>query len=388
MSHKKTLTCFFTFVSLFLFLFCYPVSVRAEDRQSLLWTGEAIDFEKLSELCRKYNITSKDVLFANDIPEDAHPAKGTALIIPSSRRDVIAVWQIVQSKNRKQDNLVNVKLHGVPSFMTASETSDKTVKLSASEPPKEEVTLLSSSTSPKEAIAKSLKTEPVKEKKLTPKASNPPKTDSYVQQAAYNEVKSSAATVKNESGSGMRLVISGGNVEVVRSSPSKAIVELNEKKGVSDSGNIMSGFILKPTPSNKELRLSSKKMIWPVNGKVSSPFGWRSKNRFHSGIDIPMPRGTAIKAAADGVVSNVVPHGCRSFSGYGNVILIDHGKGLVTMYSHCLSMSVKAGQKVKQGDVIGTVGRTGRATTNHVHFEVRVNGKAVNPITYLPPSFN
>jgi murein DD-endopeptidase MepM/ murein hydrolase activator NlpD len=124
------------------------------------------------------------------------------------------------------------------------------------------------------------------------------------------------------------------------------------------------------------------KMRWPVSGKVSSGFG-RRKRRLHAGIDIPMPQGTPIVAAQDGVVLKVIAAKSKGYRGYGNAVLIDHGSGIVTMYAHCQSVSVKAGQRVKQGEVVGLVGNTGRTTTHHIHFEVRKDGKAVDPIPYL-----
>jgi murein DD-endopeptidase MepM/ murein hydrolase activator NlpD len=120
---------------------------------------------------------------------------------------------------------------------------------------------------------------------------------------------------------------------------------------------------------------------------VTSEFGWRP-NPFggnggegHSGLDLGAPKGTPIHAARDGVVSSVVDSGS---SGYGYHLVIDHGDGMVTLYGHCSKVYVRSGQTVKQGDVIAAVGSTGRSTGNHLHFEIRVNGKAVNPRNYLP----
>jgi murein DD-endopeptidase MepM/ murein hydrolase activator NlpD len=122
-------------------------------------------------------------------------------------------------------------------------------------------------------------------------------------------------------------------------------------------------------------------------GMVTSEFGWRP-NPFgggggegHSGIDLGAPKGTPIQAARDGVVSYVKNSGS---SGYGYHVVIDHGDGMVTLYGHCSKVYVRSGQTVKQGDVIAAVGSTGRSTGNHLHFEIRINGRAVNPRNYLP----
>jgi murein DD-endopeptidase MepM/ murein hydrolase activator NlpD len=121
----------------------------------------------------------------------------------------------------------------------------------------------------------------------------------------------------------------------------------------------------------------SGQFIWPVNGPITSPFGprWGS---FHPGIDIGVPYGTPIHAAAAGRVIY-----CRWMSGYGNLVMIDHGGGLVTLYGHQSRIGTSCGQNVAQGDVIGYVGCTGYCTGPHLHFEVRLNGSPVDPLGYL-----
>ena len=120
---------------------------------------------------------------------------------------------------------------------------------------------------------------------------------------------------------------------------------------------------------------------------VTSEFGWRP-NPFgggggegHSGLDMGAPKGTPIQAARTGVVSYVKDSGS---SGYGYHVVIDHGDGMVTLYAHCSKVYVRSGQMVQQGDVIAAVGSTGRSTGNHLHLEVRIGGKKVNPRQFLP----
>lgn len=112
---------------------------------------------------------------------------------------------------------------------------------------------------------------------------------------------------------------------------------------------------------------------YPVDGVLSSPYGWRH-GRMHSGTDIRAPRGTEIHATFDGVVRFARYNGA-----YGNCIVIRHYNGLETMYAHALKMMVKVNQEVKAGDVIAQVGRTGRATGDHLHFEVRAAGQTIDP---------
>jgi murein DD-endopeptidase MepM/ murein hydrolase activator NlpD len=117
--------------------------------------------------------------------------------------------------------------------------------------------------------------------------------------------------------------------------------------------------------------------IWPVSGPITSPFGMRW-GTLHPGIDIGVPTGTPIHAAAAG---NVIY--CGWMSGYGNLVMIDHGGNLATLYGHQSRIAVSCGEQVAQGQVIGYSGCTGFCTGPHVHFEVRVNGSPVDPLGYL-----
>lgn len=124
-------------------------------------------------------------------------------------------------------------------------------------------------------------------------------------------------------------------------------------------------------------------LAWPVTGTITSPFGYRRSPfgggmEFHQGLDIAAPMGTTITAAAAGTVISAGWYG-----GYGNYILIDHGGGMATGYGHCSQIFVQVGQKVQKGQAIGAVGSTGMSTGPHVHFEVRLNGKPVDPTPYL-----
>ena len=129
------------------------------------------------------------------------------------------------------------------------------------------------------------------------------------------------------------------------------------------------------TNSNKA---SSKQWCFPLPGaKVISPYGKRGKRR-HSGVDIKTKDRDSIYAAFDGEVVFSKP-----YYGYGNLVRIKHANGLETYYSHNSENLVKEGQHVKAGQVIALVGQTGRATTPHLHFEIRVNGKTRNPANYF-----
>jgi murein DD-endopeptidase MepM/ murein hydrolase activator NlpD len=125
-------------------------------------------------------------------------------------------------------------------------------------------------------------------------------------------------------------------------------------------------------------------LIWPVDGPVVSGFGPRTIEghyEFHPGIDIAVPSGTPIRAAAAGTVIFTEPE--SSSGGYGNYTCIDHGGGLSTCYAHQESFAVSAGQQVSQGQVIGYSDCTGYCFGPHVHFEVRIDGEVTDPMAYL-----
>ena len=139
---------------------------------------------------------------------------------------------------------------------------------------------------------------------------------------------------------------------------------------------------------NKSEMLCCIPAIQPVNNKnlkrISSYFGFRTDpiykvRKFHSGIDFSAPEGTAIYATGDGVVSGIY----HSNRGYGNNMLIKHGYGYSTMYAHIHDFKVKKGQHVKRGQLIATVGNTGKSTAPHLHYEIIKDGKKVNPIYYF-----
>lgn len=123
--------------------------------------------------------------------------------------------------------------------------------------------------------------------------------------------------------------------------------------------------------------------VSPVSGQMTSPFGWRTdpitgNPRFHGGIDIAAPTGMPVYAPQAGYVMYSGVYG-----GYGNVVVLNHGNSLYTLYGHNSQLLVKAGQSVYRGQPISLVGSTGRSTGPHLHFEVHYNKQYVNPVSYL-----
>jgi lipoprotein NlpD len=135
----------------------------------------------------------------------------------------------------------------------------------------------------------------------------------------------------------------------------------------------------KPAPPRKGSSSAKLSFIWPVKGPVTSWFGAR-KGRPHDGIDIAAPKGTPIRAAEKGKVI----YSDNGISGYGNLIIIQHSGGFHTVYGHNSRNRVDVDEQVNKWQVIAEVGNTGRASGYHLHFEIRKNERAVDPMQYLP----
>ncbi|HZM69679.1 MAG TPA: peptidoglycan DD-metalloendopeptidase family protein [Candidatus Cryosericum sp.] len=150
------------------------------------------------------------------------------------------------------------------------------------------------------------------------------------------------------------------------------------------SGALQDSFRVLDTAFQKQaLLLSSTPSIYPVRGLLGNGFGWRrdpftGMRDFHQGLDIVAPIGTRVVAPADGIVTRVGPAG-----GFGLSVFISHGFGIVTRYGHLSGASVRVGQRVKRGDDIAATGSTGRSTGPHLHYEVLVHQKCIDPIKYI-----
>ena len=125
---------------------------------------------------------------------------------------------------------------------------------------------------------------------------------------------------------------------------------------------------------------------WPINGRLMGGYGQRSdpfsgEGAMHTGIDISAPVGTPVKATGDGIILHANWNG-----GYGRCVIIDHGNGYQTWYAHLSRMDVMEGQAIRQGEVVGRVGTTGRSTGAHLHYEVRIHSTPVNPYRFMQRS--
>jgi murein DD-endopeptidase MepM/ murein hydrolase activator NlpD len=158
--------------------------------------------------------------------------------------------------------------------------------------------------------------------------------------------------------------------------------QVNKLAAISNQQSKNFGEMLNKLKAQRRI-LASTPSIAPAKGWLSSGFGYRTSpitggREFHEGVDIANRIGTPIHATADGIVAFVGKE-----NGFGNVIKIDHGHGILTLYGHLSKIKAKLGAKVKRGNIIATMGNTGRSTGPHVHYEVRLNGVPVNPSNYI-----
>jgi murein DD-endopeptidase MepM/ murein hydrolase activator NlpD len=143
------------------------------------------------------------------------------------------------------------------------------------------------------------------------------------------------------------------------------------------------GRVLERFYQQNTLMLASTPSIWPVRGYFSSTYGQRNDpftraRAMHYGIDISTPRGRPVVATADGIILYSAKRGT-----YGNIVVIDHKFGMMTRYAHLSKFNVRAGARVKRGDVVGYVGSSGRSRAPHLHYEVWVDNATVHPLDYI-----
>ncbi|MBR1673216.1 MAG: M23 family metallopeptidase [Fretibacterium sp.] len=357
-----------------------PPGHAAQWQSMTLTEDRGRDMEALSTFCLLHDIDSADVLWANGCaPQDL--TAGRTLYLPTSQAEMLAIWQ--KQGAWKPKALVKTtsaalaeRARGTSGYPLAASTPAATPPAPPAASSAPEITRPAPAPVPTPAPAR--------------KASQTPQVPARPAPAPKAKATEPVLLLSPEgdAASGpMRLIISKDSVAIVRLPPRAT----PKTPSLADLNTPFPPSLLPQTPvqpqtgkgrvSSNQERVGSK-MMWPVDGVISSPFGPRGKRR-HDGVDIPMPPGTPIRVARDGVVAATGTNSTPGFRGYGNFVLVDHGQGIKTLYAHCSKVNVKKGQHLRQGQVIANVGRTGRATTDHVHFEVRVNNKAVNPIPYL-----
>lgn len=166
--------------------------------------------------------------------------------------------------------------------------------------------------------------------------------------------------------------------QIIRANPTKNpnALKIGDKLEIPDSTNSSRLVLAYNEPSRSVANIKSQ-FMWPIVGTITSRYGWRASG-FHHGVDIAGDVGDPVKAAAAG---KVVFADYRAV--YGRTVILQHPDGHETWYAHLQNISVKLGSQVAKGQVIGTVGTTGRTTGPHLHFEVKKDSRNIDPLTYL-----
>jgi murein DD-endopeptidase MepM/ murein hydrolase activator NlpD len=188
---------------------------------------------------------------------------------------------------------------------------------------------------------------------------------------------------KRQTVASLKSLISQKHTAVTRIESKKAELEQAAAENARESAQVESLLQAATVGLTGPAPIGGGQLLWPAVGPITSPFGWRIHPIFHTrtlhtGIDIGAPYGARVSAADAGTVEYA-----GTMSGYGNVVVIDHGEGLATLYGHLSAYAVRVGQSVRRGASIANVGCTGYCTGPHLHFEVRLSGQPVDPIPYL-----
>ena len=358
-----------------LFVMLSPKIAHADKWLKLKFTQDINEgLLALEKHCLLNGLDSADVLWSNNLSLDDIKS-GSVVYLPRNQAEMLSIWQ--HNGAWRPTALVPVNSAAVKKMHDASPA--KPVKKIA-QPQKNTQT-------PEQIIQQQIKM-PVKnnaQDKILADAENKNKPEI---KGLMDPVIIAEADGKKLS-ENTRLVLSGDRIELIKV-PSNFVKTPSVEDLYASFGNPRD-YLPKYTPFKKTVKnnppvkkdLLNGKMLWPVVGRISSPFGVNRGSHKHAGIDIPMPAGTPIRAARSGVVLRTGNNSTPGYRGYGNFALVDHGGGMQTFYAHCSSISVTQGQKVVQGQIVGCVGNTGRSTANHLHFEVRVNNVKVNPVPYL-----
>lgn len=154
------------------------------------------------------------------------------------------------------------------------------------------------------------------------------------------------------------------------------VIESGQRLFIPGADRLLEVEVYQPQDRPAVVRTGDLQLQWPLSGAITSRYGGR---RRHTGLDIAAPRNTPVLAAADGEVT----YSGNGLRGYGNLVVIDHGQGVVTLYAHNRRNLARKGQRVRRGERIARVGSTGHSTGPHLHFEVQIDGKRVDPQKYL-----
>ena len=315
---------------------------QPENTEPIVYTVKADD--NLWNISRKYGVSAEVIIDINDLRDKDLLSLGQKLEIP-------AIGGGVSNSNQKQEpTIITYTVVKGDTLWSISHRYDVKMTSIISANNLKEISRLS--------IGQKLKL-PITNMDIA-------KAEGYSQETAAEEV-----VYYVEKGESLWSISREYNVKL------ESIIAANS---ITDASKISIGQQLR-IPNVPGARSNIANFIWPVRGRITSPYGMRvisGRKDFHAGIDIGGPTGTSITAAESGRVSY-----SGYMRGYGNIIILNHNGGYSTVYAHNSVNLVKKGQNIKKGSVIGKVGRTGNATGSHLHFEIRLSGKPVNPLSYL-----
>ena len=402
--------------TLLLLLLLFAATANAAQKWDVMKFTDNLseELETLHSYCITHDVKLEDVLWANQI-ESQDIKSGLTIFLPANQADMLAIWQhsgawkptalvpvtsgaaarkLIEPQKTESPTTIQNQNNLPTTLPTTQNTQQIQTQTKTTETQKQNKTQIISQT-PKTQKVQPQKPSNTETKKAIQNASKPDKILTAKPKPQKQELAGLMDPIIILSPNGdasqgpMRLIISGDKVEVVKL-PQNAVpkrpsmADLDHTFGTTPS--YLPYYNMTTTAKNNSIITNlnnlNGKMMWPVDGKISSYFGIRGKRK-HQGIDIPMPAGTPIRAAKNGVVARTGNNSTIGFRGYGNFVMLDHGGNLRTFYAHCSSVAVVEGQRIMQGQIIAYVGNTGRSTANHLHFEVRVNNVQVNPIPYL-----
>lgn len=315
---------------------------QPENAEPIVYTVKAGD--NLWNISRKYGVSVEVIVSVNNLKEKNLLSLGQKLEIP-------AIGGGVSNSNQKQEpTIITYTVVKGDNLWSISQRYDVKMSTIITTNNLKEISRLS--------IGQKLKL-PITNMDIA-------KAEGYSQEAAAEEI---VYYVKK--GESLWSISREYNVKL------ESIIAANS---ITDASKISTGQQLR-IPNVPGARSNIGNFIWPARGRITSPYGIRvisGRKDFHAGIDIGGPTGTNIVAAESGRVSYA-----GNMRGFGNVIILSHDGGYSTVYAHNSVNLVKKGQYVNRGSVIAKMGRTGNATGSHLHFEIRLSGKPVNPLPYL-----
>ncbi len=284
--------------------------------------------DTIYSIAKKNNVPLKDIIIRNNLTPPYTLSIGQKIYIPNTAFHIVQKEDTVYSISRKYNVNLNslVKLNNLKEPYTIV--------------PGQKITLPASNINIELTKEEKEKTEENKQqniKKLEKTTSKTPTKQTTPQKPKEEEIKKTSPMTQKET---------------------------KEK---------VDKIIIKPAP------LTSKKFMWPTNGKVISKFGIKNNGKRNDGINISAPLGTSVKAVENGIIA----YAGNELKGLGNLIIIKHDKDYMTIYAHNKDLKVKKGDIVKRGDIIATVGKTGRVTSSQLHFEVRKKTQSIDPLTIL-----